>query len=229
MIIIAQNALTLFFAPVVLRTVRARRSDVRSGRDNQEATMTDSKNGKTIALVVIIVVLALFALQVGRSSCCPFGVVPGLHPLGRGGRTLDQRVLPRIRVDRPVRPVPPSRPRFIILWGALLIWVYRDAEKRGMSGILWLLLVLIGNVIGLLIYAIVRSETPVKRRGRSACGATGEMSGLRETLSAGYVFCPHCGRNLTRTCPACGKPVEGSWKACPACGAGLDPGEIRQA
>ena len=39
--------------------------------------MTDSKNGKTIALVVIIVVLALFALR-SAFILLPFGVVPGL-------------------------------------------------------------------------------------------------------------------------------------------------------
>lgn len=80
-----------------------------------------------------------------------------------------------------------------------------DAEKRGMSGILWLLLVLIGNVIGLLIYAIVRSETPVKRRTEGAGGSAGPEK-----------------------CPGCGKAVDGSWKTCPACGASIDPGDIRQ-
>jgi len=36
------------------------------------------------------------------------------------------------------------------------IWVYRDAEKRGMSGVLWLIVVLIIGIIGLIIYLIVR-------------------------------------------------------------------------
>ena len=55
-------------------------------------------------------------------------------------------------------------------------------------------------------FAIVRSETPVKRRTKDTEGNAGPEK-----------------------CPACGKPVEGSWKACPACGAGLDPGQPRQA
>jgi len=40
----------------------------------------------------------------------------------------------------------------------LCIWVYRDAESRGMSGVLWLIIVLIAGLIGLIIYLIVRKE-----------------------------------------------------------------------
>jgi uncharacterized membrane protein YoaK (UPF0700 family) len=51
-----------------------------------------------------------------------------------------------------------------IIWfiiGILLcIWVYRDAEDRGMSGVLWLIVVLIAGIIGLIIYLIVRKDKP---------------------------------------------------------------------
>jgi hypothetical protein len=194
--------------------------------------MTDSKNGKTIALVVIIVVLALFALR-SAFILLPFGVFPGLHrSAGEIGPSISGFFHGFGWIGRSALFLLPAA--FIILWGVLLIWVYRDAEKRGMSGILWLLLVLIGNVIALLIYAIVRSETPVKRPARSeatesACPPARTCPGCGKPVSPGYVFCPHCGKSLTRTCPACGKPVEEGWKACPACGAGLDAGEIRQA
>jgi heme/copper-type cytochrome/quinol oxidase subunit 2 len=49
-----------------------------------------------------------------------------------------------------------------IVWfviGILLcIWVYRDAESRGMNGVLWLIVVLIAGIIGLIIYLVVRKE-----------------------------------------------------------------------
>lgn len=38
----------------------------------------------------------------------------------------------------------------------LCIWVYRDAESRGMGGVLWLIVVLIAGIIGLIIYLVVR-------------------------------------------------------------------------
>jgi RNA polymerase subunit RPABC4/transcription elongation factor Spt4 len=102
-----------------------------------------------------------------------------------------------------------------------------------MSGILWLLLVLIGNVIGLLIYAIVRSETPVRRQTQAggagaACCPPETCAGCGKPLASGYIFCPYCGKSLKAVCPACGKPVDEDWKACPACGANLDPGATRQ-
>ena len=40
----------------------------------------------------------------------------------------------------------------LVLSILLGVWVYRDAEKRGMSGVLWLLVVLIAGIIGLVIY-----------------------------------------------------------------------------
>ena len=38
----------------------------------------------------------------------------------------------------------------------LCIWVYRDAESRGMGGVLWLIVVILTGLIGLIIYLVVR-------------------------------------------------------------------------
>lgn len=40
----------------------------------------------------------------------------------------------------------------------LCVWVYKDAESRGMNGVLWLIILLIAGIIGLIIYLIVRKE-----------------------------------------------------------------------
>lgn len=40
----------------------------------------------------------------------------------------------------------------------LCIWVYRDANSRGMNGVLWLIIVLIAGIVGLIIYLIVRKD-----------------------------------------------------------------------
>lgn len=40
----------------------------------------------------------------------------------------------------------------------LCIWVYRDAKQRGEEAILWLIVVLIVNLIGVIIWLIVRPE-----------------------------------------------------------------------
>ena len=96
-----------------------------------------------------------------------------------------------------------------------------------MNGILWLLLVLIGNVIGLLIYAIVRSETPVRQpqgpAEQATCRPPVTCTVCGKPVGTGHAFCPYCGKNLKKTCPACGKPAEEGWRVCPVCGANLDP------
>jgi len=193
--------------------------------------MTVSNNGRTIALVIIIVVLALFAFR-SVFFLMPFGVFPGIArsvgDVGHSFRGWFDGFGPLASIPLLVLPI-----ALILLWGAVLIWVYRDAEKRGMSGILWLLLVLIGNVIGLLIYAIVRSETPVRRRAdgggaAEVCCPSGTCAACGKPLTLGHAFCPYCGRSLKNACPSCGKPVEAGWKVCPACGAPIDPGNVRQ-
>jgi len=195
--------------------------------------MADSNNGKTIALVIIIVVLGLLAFR-SIFFLLPFGVIPGLsRHVGDIGPSISGFFHGFGAMGRFALFLLPIA--FILLWGAVLVWVYRDAEKRGMSGVLWLLLVLIGNVIGLLIYAIVRSETPVRRpaqggqAGGPACCPPEACAACGKPVTPGYAFCPHCGRSLKKTCPVCGKPVEEGWKACPSCGASLDPSATRQA
>ena len=193
--------------------------------------MAVSNNGKTIALVVVIVILALFAFR-SIFFFLPFGVIPGISrsvgDIGHSFRGWFDGFGPFASVPLVILPI-----ALIVLWGAVLIWVYRDAEMRGMNGILWLLLVLIGNIIGLLIYAIVRSETPVKPAKQGAAGEgtpppPETCSGCGKPLAPGYAFCPYCGKATKGGCPACGKPVESGWKVCPACAAAIDPGAVRQ-
>ncbi|MCK4478023.1 PLDc N-terminal domain-containing protein [Candidatus Bathyarchaeota archaeon] len=47
---------------------------------------------------------------------------------------------------------------FFLIAILLCVWVYRDAESRGMNGTLWLIIVLITGIFGLIIYLIVRKD-----------------------------------------------------------------------
>lgn len=57
----------------------------------------------------------------------------------------------------------------LVVFVLIAVWVYRDAEGRGMSGALWVVLLVlaslffafIGGLIVLVIYLIVRAEHPV--------------------------------------------------------------------
>lgn len=80
-----------------------------------------------------------------------------------------------------------------ILWIVLAIWVYKDAEKRDSSGVLWLIIVLFIGIIGLIIWLIVRPPIGGKK----------EKSIERR--------CPNCGRVIpddARVCPYCSKKFE---------------------
>jgi hypothetical protein len=59
---------------------------------------------------------------------------------------------------------------FALIWFIiailLCIWVYRDAESRGMNGALWLIIVLVGGVIGLVVYLVVRKDKTTSARAQ---------------------------------------------------------------
>jgi hypothetical protein len=79
-----------------------------------------------------------------------------------------------------------------IVWLVLAIWVYKDAESRGMSGALWALIVFFLGLIGLIIYILVRSSS----------------TGPQQQQPAG----------TGRVCPACGRPIPMDAQVCPYCG-----------
>jgi len=43
----------------------------------------------------------------------------------------------------------------------IAIWVYRDANSRGMDGTIWLIVVFVGSIVGLIVYLIIRKDHPV--------------------------------------------------------------------
>ncbi len=53
-----------------------------------------------------------------------------------------------------------------IIWFVIAYLVYQDAEKRGMNGLLWLILVLIPmvNIVALIIYLVIRESQPQTQR-----------------------------------------------------------------
>lgn len=112
---------------------------------------------------------------------------------------------------------------FCLFWVALFviflliaIWVYRDAESRGMSGALWLIIVLLFSVIGLIIYLVVRHDRvqpmmPPQQPWGAPPGAmpppgmppTGAPPGAQMTcrncgspLAPGATFCGKCGAKV---------------------------------
>ncbi len=55
---------------------------------------------------------------------------------------------------------------WLVVWILIAYLVYQDAEKRGMNGLLWLILLLIPmvNIIALIIYIVIRESQPQPRK-----------------------------------------------------------------
>ena len=85
----------------------------------------------------------------------------------------------------------------IAIWVVFIliaIWVYKDAEKRGSSGALWLIIVIFTGIIGIIIWLVVRP--PI---------------GGKPAASSSDRRCPNCGRVIpmdARVCPYCSKKFE---------------------
>ena len=156
---------------------------------------------KTIILILLIVIILFLVVRLVPVFFLGLGF-PGEAHFSQ---------FPRLFQFAPLFPLL----LLLIIWLILVFWVYRDAERRGMNGVLWALLVLIGNFIGLIIYLIVRTEEFSRQLGAELtqnCPACGKV------VPQKYAFCPHCGTKLKAVCPSCDKPVSSDWKVCPHCG-----------
>jgi hypothetical protein len=74
---------------------------------------------------------------------------------------------------------------WFVLWLLVSIWVYKDAQKRDKSGILWCIIVILIGIIGFIIWLLVRGEVPSSGRKCSYCG---------RPLSMDVRVCPYCGK-----------------------------------
>ncbi|MBN1164084.1 MAG: zinc ribbon domain-containing protein [Candidatus Krumholzibacteriota bacterium] len=169
-----------------------------------------TSTGKTIGLAALIIIVALTLWTAFRVFIFgPFGIIthdflgipsPGRINMGWGMPGILGRAIPTLIL--------------FIVWIGVSIWVYRDAEERGKNGVLWALLVFLGNIVGLIIYLIIRNEN----------GATGRVKeemescpGCAKPLPVHFTFCPHCGTKLHLLCPGCRRKVQAGWKICPDC------------
>lgn len=82
---------------------------------------------------------------------------------------------------------------WFVIWIMLGIWVYKDAESRGMNGALWLILVIVLGIVGLIIYLLVRAGEKGKKEEegiKRICTKCGRV--VKEDVK----YCPHCGEEL---------------------------------
>lgn len=172
--------------------------------------MESSKN-KIFGLILLVIVILFFLIRDTSFFLAPFGFFPTVcksikSTLGNGFHVWPGGFLnfPLVMIFSLI---------LLVIWLMVIFWVYRDAENRGLSGMLWALLVFIGNLIALIIYLIIRTE-------HSAAGITDTALNCphcKKSISAGYAYCPHCGKSIDNRCPECKKEVNKDWMVCPHC------------
>lgn len=120
---------------------------------------------------------------------------------------------------------------FTAFWFCLVVWTFRDIQKRSRDVLVQLLatlLVLLFNLPGLLLYTMLRPPETLAEQyarqleeeslmqdieGREACPSCKRM------IEPDFMICPNCGERLRRDCTECGRLLDLGWKLCPYCGA----------
>jgi RNA polymerase subunit RPABC4/transcription elongation factor Spt4 len=189
-----------------------------------------ASTGRSLGIAFLILIVLLLGIRLVPLFLIPLGIFPWVGRAIRGSVPdfSDTHFFPHWFPAWPF--ISFLSLAMLVLWIAVIVWVYRDAERRNMNGVLWALLVFFGNLIALLIYLIIRSDhpqsaappaasaPPATAPPASAQTAPAACPSCHKSVSGGYTYCPHCGAALRTVCPSCSKPVEKDWKACPYCG-----------
>ena len=105
----------------------------------------------------------------------------------------------------------------------LIVWVYKDAESRGMNGALWMMIFLFSGPLGPIVYLIVRKPKQTYQNYQNIDGYQSFNSQYSGQQSPQVIYkekeiikeivkvkCPYCGtlveQGLDR-CPQCGAPI----------------------
>lgn len=116
------------------------------------------------------------------------------------------------------------------LWFSLVVWTFRDIQKRTRDlivQVLATLLVLLFNLPGLLLYTVLRpTETLAEAYARSL-EEESLMQDIEERqacpnckyrVEPEFMVCPSCMTQLKRPCSYCNRLLHLGWRLCPYCG-----------
>ena len=114
-----------------------------------------------------------------------------------------------------------------LLQVGLAAWVGVDANRKGLNGYLWGLLVLFTSLAGLIVYLILGPNLTGKVSqpfggsgiGAEASAATCPICSMAVQMD--FKFCPSCGTHLA-SCRKCEKSIQPEWKVCPYCGTSVE-------
>ena len=117
-----------------------------------------------------------------------------------------------------------------VFWIVVLYWIWLDSGDRTSSKFAragYVLLGLIFNVVGLIIYLIVRPTQTIeeiywsdleRRYLKFETSELGDCPKCGAQLYPGFKFCPECRYKLKIKCPSCNVYMDRKYKYCPHCG-----------
>jgi len=117
-----------------------------------------------------------------------------------------------------------------LFWIVLIGWVWIDSGERTSNTsyrVIYLLLVIILNIPGLIIYFIIRPSETIeqiywadleRRYLKYETAELGDCSKCGSQLLPGYIYCTNCGNEIKKKCPTCGVMIGKNVKFCAYCG-----------
>ena len=116
----------------------------------------------------------------------------------------------------------------IILWGATVYWVRKDARRRIESRpVIWLVTLLgaVPPLLGPLVYMLFRPpeyledvrERELEIRAIEKRLSARECPVCRADIEPEFLVCPVCSTRLRQSCSNCKRPLEPTWQVCPYC------------
>jgi len=120
----------------------------------------------------------------------------------------------------------------VVLWIGTVFWTYRDITSRTQDG--WtqavsVALVLVFNILGLLLYLVVRPQETLNEAYERRMEAEALIRDMpppppscptcRQLVKDDFLVCPNCKTTLREACEECERPLELAWAACPYCAA----------
>jgi hypothetical protein len=157
----------------------------------------NASTGKTLGIILVALLALMLLWPLKLLFFGPAGIIDGIS---HGFRNFD------LRFDRIhwggwpfIGAVGLFGLAMLALLIGVLVWVYRDAESRGMQGALWAVIVFFAHLPGLIVYLIVRSShqapaaktaptpSPPPPPGCPRCG---------KIIDKSHAYCPQCGERL---------------------------------
>jgi hypothetical protein len=115
------------------------------------------------------------------------------------------------------------------LWLSLVFWTYRDIRSRSQDRLVHLLaalVVLILNILGFVIYLILRPRLTLTEAYQQTLEEEALLTQIEQkqtcpgcgtNTQTNWQVCPNCHTRLRKPCTRCGNLMELPWQLCPYC------------